>query len=495
VAAFPPARSSASIARGVALATAALAFGMLAWVVAHRLAHPFDLEWLEGATLWHAQRLFDGQPLYPPPTLDFVPHPYPPLYPALVALFAHVAGGVSYALGRALSTASFAGALVIGWRFVRAEGGSHAAATVAMAIPCAAYAATGAWYDLVRVDSLWLLLTAAGTTLAWRARHSTLGLAGAAALLVAAFFTKQTAAPFMLAVSAALFVVDRRAAVVFVAALALLGLPALWAMQHATDGWFWFYVARVHRSHRFYTLAALLVPGRVLLLLLPAVPLVAFALWRRSAPSLRWTAWLALVGIFVSAIGKATAGGYINAFIPGIYFSSLLVGVALARIVAGGDARSSTRAWALAAATVLLAPRVVPSLLERFVPADRPYATGYALSLLVPAADERARDEALLARLRAVDGDVWLPSRPWYARLAGKRPLAGEMAAADLAPTGVVIAGFDDALRARRFAAVVVDEDYDSLLAPLFERSTVTRFEGAATVVGHRAPTWWLTPR
>ncbi|MCA1665372.1 MAG: hypothetical protein LC659_14100, partial [Myxococcales bacterium] len=444
---------------------------------------------------WHAQRLFDAQPLYPPPTLDFVPHPYPPLYPAVVALLAKVAGGVSYALGRVVSTASFAGALAIGWRFVRVEGGSRAAATVAMAIPCAAYAATGAWYDLVRVDSLWLLLTAGGATLAWRARRSTPGLAAAAMLLVAAFFTKQTAAPFMVAVSVALFVVDRRAALVFVAALALVGLPALWAMQHATDGWFWFYIARVHRSHRFYTLAALLVPGRVLLLLLPALPLVACALWRDRAPQLRWSAWLALVAIFVSAVGKATAGGFINAFIPGIYFSSLLVGVALARTVARAEPRAATRAWALAAATVLLAPRVVPSLIERFVPADRPYASGYALSLLVPTAEARARDEALLARLRAVDGDVWLPSRPWYARLAGKRPLAGEMAAADLAPTAVAIVGFDEALRARPFVAVVVDDEHDARLAPLFERSTATRFDGAATVVGERAPTWWLTPR
>ena len=31
--------------------------------------------------------------------------------------------------------------------------------------------------------------------------------------------------------------------------------------------------------------------------------------------------------------------------------------------------------------------------------------------------------------------------------------------------------------------------------APLFDRSTVTRFDGAPTLVGQRAPTWWLTPR
>ena len=485
------------MARAVALAAAAIAFVALAWVIAHRIAYPFDLEWLEGATLWHAQRLADGQALYPPPSIDFVPHPYPPLYPALVALLARLGGGVSYPLGRLLSTASFVGALGIGWRFVRAEGGSRAAATVAMAIPCAAYVPTGAWYDLVRVDSLWLLLTAAGTTLAWRARRSTAGVAAAALLLVAAFFAKQTAAPFMVAVAVGLAVVDRRAALRFASALAVVGLPALWAMQRATGGWFWFYVFRLHQSHPFYAIAALRVPGRTLELLAPALPLVAWAGWRDRSPALRWSAWLALVGIAVSALGKGTAGGFSNAYIPGIYFSSLLIGMALARIVDGDDARRVTVAWVLAAATLALAPRVVPALVQAIQPRryGQPQPTGYALAALLPTPQGRAREEALLARLRVVDGEVWLPTRPWYARLAGKRPLAGEMGAVDLEPAGVAIAGFDEALRTRHFAAVVVDEPYQALLQPLFERSTVERLDGAPVVVGKCRPSWWLTPR
>lgn len=483
------------VARAAALLAAAWAYASLAWLVAHRVAYPFDLEWLEGATLWHAQRLVDGLPLYPPPSIAFVPHPYPPLYPALIALGAHVAGGVSYALGRALSVASFAGALATGWRFVRGEGGGRAVATAAMAIPGAAFVAVGGWYDLVRVDSLWLLLTAGGTTLAWRARRSTAGVAAAAALLVAAFFTKQTASPFMAAVAIGLAVADRRAALRFVAALALVGLPALWAMQRATGGWFWFYVFRVHQSHAFYRVAALRVPGRIAVLLLPALPLAAWALWRRRSPALAWTAWLAATGIAVSCVGKATAGGYTNAFIPGIYFSSLLAGLATAELVR--EPRRATIAWALLGATIALAPRVIPRALQAIAPSlyGDPQTTGYALAALVPAPDARARDEALLARVRAVDGEVWLPTRPWYARLAGKRPLAGEMAAVDLAPTGVPVPGLDEALRAHRFAAVVVDEPYEPVLEALFARSTVTRVDGARVILGPRRLTWWLTPR
>jgi len=151
----------------------------------------------------------------------------------------------------------------------------------------------------------------------------------------------------------------------------------------------------------------------------------------------------------------------------------------------------------LVAATILVAPRLLPRTLEAIWPRlyYDPQTTGYALGALVPSADARAREAALIARVRAVDGEVWLPTRPWYARLAGKRPLAGEMAAIDIGPTRVPVVGLDEALRARRFAAVVVDEPYEAVLAPLFERSTATQVEGARVVVGTRRLTWWLTPR
>jgi hypothetical protein len=41
--------------------------------------YPFELEWLEGASVVHVQRVLDGRPLYVPPSLDFVPFIYPPL--------------------------------------------------------------------------------------------------------------------------------------------------------------------------------------------------------------------------------------------------------------------------------------------------------------------------------------------------------------------------------------------------------------------------------
>lgn len=462
-------------ARALTLALAAWSAAALAWAVARRIGHPFDLEWLEGATLWHAQRLVDGAALYPPPSLDFVPHPYTPLYPMVLAAVGRVAG-VSYLTARALSVASFAGALALGVAFVRAAGGSRALALAALAVPCAGYVSTGAWIDLARVDALWLLLVAAAATLGWRARATAWGPAAAALAMVAAFFTKQTAAPMMLALAVALAVARPRAGAVYVATLALVGLPLLWLAQRLTGGWFWFYVFAVHHAHGVVWRELGLGLLRVVVLLLPALALVGAALARAArTPTVAYAAWMLAAATATAAVGRATPGAFINCYLPAVYFGALAAGVAAAELARAGGQRC-TLAWLALGATLL--------------------TVGTLRTRRVPTAADRAAGERLVARLRAVRGDVWVPSHPWLARQAGKRPLAGEMALADLAATGVPIAGMADALRARRFAAVVLDEPLAPSLRPLLARSSSEPLDGPPTCVGGaRRPAWWLVPR
>jgi hypothetical protein len=157
-----------------------------------RASFPLDLEWMEGGMLLHARRLLDGQPLYAPPSLDFIPYLYTPLYPALLALlskllpFGYLLGGV-FPLPR--SPARWR--CWWWWRPGRVDRRSPPAAgrrggTAGWACPppsglppaglvAGSFAFTGSFYDLVRADSLLLLLEAAALTAAllgggWAAR-------------------------------------------------------------------------------------------------------------------------------------------------------------------------------------------------------------------------------------------------------------------------------------------------------------------------------------
>lgn len=51
-----------------------------------RVLYPFELEWMEGATVEHVLRVMEGRPLYVEPSLEFVPFVYTPLYAWLGAL-------------------------------------------------------------------------------------------------------------------------------------------------------------------------------------------------------------------------------------------------------------------------------------------------------------------------------------------------------------------------------------------------------------------------
>src|SRR5690242_9668573 len=108
------------------------------YVIARRFAYPFDLEWMEGGMLLHAKRIAEGQPIYAPPSVDFVPYLYTPLYPAIVALLGKLVG-IGYALGRFVSLASLAAAIVLGYRAARRGAASIAIALAAMIAVLAAF--------------------------------------------------------------------------------------------------------------------------------------------------------------------------------------------------------------------------------------------------------------------------------------------------------------------------------------------------------------------
>ena len=78
--------------------------------------------------------------------------------------------GLDYATGRALSILGYLVAVGAAYAFLREVGTPRPIALGGLAVSAAAFAPTGAWYDLVRIDSVWLGLVTLGLWAAWRAR-------------------------------------------------------------------------------------------------------------------------------------------------------------------------------------------------------------------------------------------------------------------------------------------------------------------------------------
>ena len=130
-----------------------------------RLRYPFELEWNGGAMRDHCERILAGRPLYVAPGPDWFPYEYPPLYFWVSALFMRLLHDGSFAPMRLVSILSTFGcctALILWVRRAVPGRGGKTWGLIAAGIFLATYRFTGAWYDIERLDMLFLFLSLLG---------------------------------------------------------------------------------------------------------------------------------------------------------------------------------------------------------------------------------------------------------------------------------------------------------------------------------------------
>jgi len=415
-------------------------FAVLARVFLQRLNYPLDLEWMEGGTLTHALRLVRGEPLYAEPSVDFVSFLYTPLYPAVLGALSKIFG-LTYVLGRTVSILAFAGAAAFLVAAVRGVGQQYAseelpavataAGLLGAAAVCLAFPFCGAFYDLVRCDSLWLFLVSAGLFCCSPGRSMPQTVFGAL-LLALGFFTKQTAAPFLVAAAASLALTSGiRRGLAFSAVAIGSVTTAVLVGQHLTNGWLWIYIYRLHQSHE--TLLGRIWPetpwilldyGFVLLLPVAACLLVVAVRRRLSRRLLHWAA-MAATGLATAAVSSATQGAYDNAYIPAVYFGALLAAAcAVEGPALAAELRPSTdgAVWSMGERRGRW-----PGSLRIFGLLGLGILSAHAVtrwldpSPHVPSPEDRAQAKGLLAYLAEEGPDVFVPCHPFYSVLAGGR--------------------------------------------------------------------------
>lgn len=469
--------------------------GLLLVAIAGRIGYPYDLEWMEGGMLHHAARIRDGEGIYVPPSVDWVPYPYTPLYPAILALFGGMFG-ISYTLGRALSVIALIGiAVVAALHFSNRRHGHTAAGPVlagialALGLFAAAYPLVEGWYDLVRNDALFLfMVTSALAGLSRWARtgtgiHGHGRVAAGGALLALAFFCKQTGIFYVGLGGAMVLVLAPRRLPIYVATAGLVGLGGAWLLQRTTDGWFWTYISKVHRSHdfsmdRFWKsfsnilwqpeLGAIKfapLGAAISIVIVATLLLLGITAWRRrrwpsqANPFVIWTVTYA-VSTVVGAVGWGVEFAHFNAYIPALLHGALAAGAAIPAIYACAAllAQETTsprrrRSAAIAAGAALAAAAVLA------------YACAIAQwspRTFTPTAEDRAAGDRLIARLKQLEGEVWMPSHPWYLHLADKTPRAHRMSILDATwRQSRVIEGLEPALARHAFSALVLDAPND----------------------------------
>jgi hypothetical protein len=450
----------------------ALAFLVQYLVIALlRIRHPFDLEWLEGAVLCSVQRILEGQPPYAAPSLDYVPLMYTPLYYYAGALSASLLG-FSHASVRLVSLLASLACFGVVYAIVRRETRSAFAGAVAAGLFAATFRIGGAWFDVARVDSLFLALMLGAIALV-QARRSPLTWGIAGGLLALAFLTKQSALGLAVPIALACLWVDRRSGTWLVVAFALPVLASTWWLDRLWDGWYTSFVFDLPRqTYRRVDIRIVGFWGRDLLAALP-VASCAGAAWALAGVRARLEAhrrgetwsrivradgFATLLAAGAGALGscwvqRVHVGGAPNVLMPAYALTSICATLALHGALerirrAGGSRRMRREALVYGLAIAQLALLV------------------YDPMRWLPARGSREAGLQLVERLARRDGEVFVLFHPLLATRAGKPRFAHAgavtwlMMAEGSQPRQSLVEQLDRAFRMRRFAAVVSDDEW-----------------------------------
>lgn len=497
-----------------------------------RVFYPYALDFIEEDMLMQAWRVAQGLPIFVPPNADFVPQVYMPLFTWLGGQFLHLTGFAFWPL-RLISFLSTVGTAVlifyIGWR----EGGKKTAAFVGSALFLAGYRLVGGWYDLARVDALFTFLSLAGFVVLvyqWRGTQSYAEKAQrfaerwvvlGAVLLGLAFLTKQNGLFFVVVAGLYLFAVARaeknkklvqsrfiRALILFVVPYAIVaGVPIL-LWQLGSGGWFSYYLVTIAyaspldisrlRNIFVWELGAgmgILV-GLGLLLVLRQLVMFFKRLeigdWRLTISNLQsliaTNSWLVFGGtaVFISVAGRSTVGGNLNNMLIVYAFLCLIPALSFPRrrestFVAGMDIRRrgyDTKQWVWLVA-MLIQFGLVTFPLNDGLPQE-----------FWPTAEMWAAGDALLARVEAKPGEVWLLLHPSYAVRAGKRPYVhlqslwhARHRGADPLPADLVAL-----IEQQHFAQIISDESDFFETEPAFLDLLLTHYAVAEQLFPEESP-------
>jgi hypothetical protein len=473
-----------------ALTLMAAAAFVIAYVLValQRLAYPFDLEWMEGSMVHHVSRVLDGKPVYAPPTLDYIPFLYPPLYYYVSAAAARLTGLTFLPLRLVSLTSS----LVMFWlvyRLTARDSGSRYAGALAVGLFAATYRIGGAWFDLARNDSLFLALVLAAIYLI-RFRESWAGWASAGLLIALAALTKQTA--LIMAPSLLLYVaiVDWRKALALILVFALALGAATWTFNAGSHGWYVYYVFRL--PSRIGQAAAERAPFWThdifttlpVASVLAAATLIAVRPWR-DRRSAFWPL-VALSALGAAWVSRLHSGAYENVLIPAYLCLAVLAGLAGRQIPRRVPVQYGM--WARATIAALCVMQL--------------FLLRYSIAAQVPTAHDTELAVELGNRLAGSRGEVFAPFHSYIPTPAGPVMHAHSWAVIDILRagdsaaaatlTGEIKYAFDQGV----FRMVVIDK-IEPWMEPDFDQwyrrsEPVVDPRGLWTRTGYRTQPRWI---
>lgn len=421
------------------------------YIVASRFAYPYEFQWMEGGMVDHIRRLQGGFPLYVAPSIDFVPYIYPPLYFYLASALTSLLG-LGFMPLRLISVLSsfgiFAMLALIIWR----ETQDRLAALLGVGFFAATFAISGAWFDIGRVDSLFIFLTLIGMYLI-RFGQFRFVVIIAAVVFFLATMTKQTALAITVAATVYLLVTNWRQGLLFAVIYAVLLVSSTFILDSASDGWYRYYILDLPGQHpwlkemwvKFWTEDML----PVLLTVILSGVYILFS-FRQERKRFLFYGLFTGAMILSSWLSRLHEGGYLNVLFPAFAVLALDFGMGI---------------------------YVFSRLRYRYVPllwVGVIFQFGlliYNPQTYIPTEADRAAGDYLIDYIAALDGNVMVFHHGYLAKLAGKEEITAHRMAVEDVLRGtdeqaktLLRSSIDAALQGQRFDHIIFDGSRDNFI-------------------------------
>jgi uncharacterized membrane protein len=433
--------------------------GIASLVILIRITYPFELEWLEGESLQLCNLVMDGETLYSKPGIEFTPAIYTPLFFYVGALFSSIFG-LSLPAIRAVSLVSLLGAVWLIYSFAKKETSSRFWGAVAVGFFAATFRTGGAWFDIARVDMLFLVFCL-GAVYIVRWASSPKMLAAAGLLMFLAFFTKQAGILPALALSIYLVMKNQRRSLYFILGFWPAAVAIVIVMNNFTGGWFFYFVFDLPAQQKtiewLYTgFWKYDIMGRLPILSILSLAFLFFMLAKKEHDSLLFYSLLAGAFLIGSWMMRVKVGGYENTLVPVFALIAIMAAASAARLleliesVSGDDIRKY-----LSAAFVFIICSIQMLTLTYNIPEQIPNSGDYFAG------------KTVVEKIKNIQGDVWIPAAGYLAIMAGKPSYMHLMTYADISagkPNNPVKVELDREIAKNisggRFDAIITHDDF-----------------------------------
>lgn len=445
---------AAKLLKHLLVTVSVIYLGGFLFVALLRIQYPFELEWVEGSMVDHVGRVLSGEKIYVKPSIDFIPFLYTPLY-------YYSSAALSYALGigflplRLVSLASSLGSFYIIYLIVKQETSSKFSAMLASCLFAATYRIGGAWFDVARVDSLFLFLLLA--TLYWiRFRRSLISQIIAGIFFSLSFLTKQIALPMFFPVILYCIYRNWRFSLLLIGTIGAIIGGSTFLFNHISDGWYFFYVFENPSHHQWINNVNLNFWIKDLFLKLPiAFSMFLCCLYRSFVSKDRETYlfyFCMSIGMLMGSwLSRLHIGGYDNVLIPAYACICIVFGIETNRLLEYISNAPMAKRGLLEIATFLMC--ITQFAVLYYNPISQ-----------VPTREDLQAGCELVRKLEKVEGEVMLPFHGYLPALANKKTSAHILTiwdilrGADGKVKSDLILEIRNAIRSKRFDAIFVDD-------------------------------------